>query len=238
MKALGDGFVKLIKMAIAPIIFCTVTSCNRPYRRRRRSGGSASRRSFIFEIVSTFALMLGLLVGNVVAPGAGFPGKGDAAAVAKYLAAPKKTAVEFLLDIIPDSVVGAFAKGDILEVLFFSVLFGFALLSMGERARALRSFVDDMGAAMFGVISLIMKAAPIGAFGAMAYTVGKYGSGSLLALLWLIGSFYAASALFVFLVLGAIAHVTGFSILRFLAFIKDELLIVLAHRPRRALCPR
>jgi len=237
VKALGDGFVKLIKMAIAPIIFCTVTSGIAHIDGAKKVGRVGMKALVYFEIVSTFALMLGLLVGNVFAPGAGFPGKGDAAAVAKYLEAPKKTGVEFLLDIIPDSVVGAFSRGDILQVLFFSVLFGFALLALGERARRLRSFVDDAGAAMFGVIGLIMKAAPIGAFGAMAYTVGKYGSESLLSLLWLIGSFYAASGLFVFLVLGVIARVTGFSILRFLAYIKDELLIVLGTSSSESALP-
>ena len=174
VKALGDGFVKLIKMAIAPIIFCTVVSGVAHIEDARKVGRVGLKALLYFEIVSTFALALGLLIGNLAQVGAGFAGKPDPSAIAKYTAlAEKRGGVDFLLDIIPDSAIGAFAKGDILQVLLFSLLFGFALLALGERGRALRVIIDDVGHAMFGVIAIIMKAAPIGAFGAMAYTVGE-----------------------------------------------------------------
>ncbi len=221
IKALGDGFIKLIKMVIAPIIFCTVVS------------------GIYFEVVSTFALMIGLIVGNLVRPGAGF---GSAAADATKVAGFAKQAeaqksVDFILHIIPDTVVGAFATGEILQVLFFSILFGFSVMSLGERGHTLRSFIDDAAHGVFGVIAIVMRAAPIGAFGAMAYTIGKFGTGAILNLIGLIATFYVTAALFVFVVLGIIARIAGFSILKFLAYIKDELLIVLGTSSSESALP-
>ncbi|MBY6242347.1 C4-dicarboxylate transporter DctA [Methylosinus sp. Sm6] len=239
VEALGKGFVKLIKMVIAPIIFCTVVSGIAHIESAAKIGRVGVKALIYFEIVSTVALALGLLVGNLIQPGAGFSGKADAAAAAKFIQpGAQKTGVEFALDIIPDSVVGAFAKGDILEVLLFSVLFGFALMATGERGRALRAVVDDIGQAMFGVIAIVMKAAPIGAFGAMAYTVGKYGTQSLVNLAWLVGSFYLTAILFVVLVLGVVARIVGFDILRFLFYIRDELLIVLGTSSSESALPQ
>ncbi|MBM3654854.1 MAG: cation:dicarboxylase symporter family transporter, partial [Alphaproteobacteria bacterium] len=228
VKALGDGFVKLIKMAIAPIIFCTVVSGVAHIEDARKVGRVGLKALVYFEIVSTFALALGLIVGNFSQVGAGFAGKPDPSAIAKYTAlAEKRGGVEFLLDIIPDSAIGAFARGDILQVLLFSLLFGFALLALGERGRALRVIVDDLGHAMFGVIAIVMKAAPVGAFGAMAYTVAKYGSTALLSLAGLVGLFYLTAGLFVTLVLGLIARAAGFNIFSLIVYLRDELLIVL-----------
>ncbi|RTL79458.1 MAG: dicarboxylate/amino acid:cation symporter [Hyphomicrobiales bacterium] len=238
VKALGDGFVKLIKMAIAPIIFCTVVSGVSHIEDARKVGRVGVKALVYFEVVSTFALAVGLLVGNLLKPGGDFAGKADATAIAKYTeAAAKRSGVDFLLDIIPDSAFGAFAKGDILQVLLFSLLFGFALLSLGEKGRPMRQWVDEAGHAMFALINIVMKAAPIGAFGAMAYTVGKYGSAALLSLGGLVGAFYLTSALFVLVVLGAIAAATGFSILRYLVFLKDELLIVLGTSSSESALP-
>lgn len=238
VKALGDGFVKLIKMAIAPIIFCTVVSGVAHIEDARKVGRVGLKALLYFEIVSTFALALGLLIGNLAQVGAGFSGKPDPAAIAKYTAlAEKRSGVDFLLDIIPDSAIGAFAKGDILQVLLFSLLFGFALLALGERGRALRVIIDDVGHAMFGVIAIIMKAAPIGAFGAMAYTVAKYGSAALLSLAGLVGLFYLTAGLFVVFVLGAIARAAGFNIFSLIAYLRDELLIVLGTSSSESALP-
>jgi len=238
VKALGDGFVKLIKMAIAPIIFCTVVSGVAHIEDARKVGRVGLKALVYFEIVSTFALALGLIVGNISQVGAGFAGTPDPSAIAKYTAlAEKRGAVEFLLDIIPDSALGAFAKGDILQVLLFSLLFGFALLTLGERGRALRVIVDDVGHAMFGVIAIIMKAAPIGAFGAMAYTVAKYGSAALYSLAGLVGLFYLTAGLFVVVVLGSIARAAGFNIFSLLAYLRDELLIVLGTSSSESALP-
>jgi aerobic C4-dicarboxylate transport protein len=238
VKALGDGFVKLIKMAIAPIIFCTVVSGVAHIEDARKVGRVGLKALLYFEIVSTFALALGLLIGNLAQAGAGFAGKPDPSAIAKYTAlAEKRGGVDFLLDIIPDSAIGAFAKGDILQVLLFSLLFGFALLALGERGRALRAIIDDVGHAMFGVIAIIMKVAPIGAFGAMAYTVAKYGSAALLSLAGLVGLFYLTAGLFVVVVLGAIARAAGFNIFSLIAYLRDELLIVLGTSSSESALP-
>lgn len=240
VQALGVGFVKLIKMAIAPIIFCTVASGIAHIDDAKKVGRVGVKALVYFEVVSTFALAAGLLVGELLRPGAGFPGRPDAAAIAQYAqkAAQQRSGVDFALGVIPDSVVGAFANGDILQVLLFSVLFGFSLMAAGERTQRLRAFIDDAGHAMFGVIGIIMRAAPIGAFGAMAYTVGHYGLSSLQSLAWLVGAFYVASALFVLVALGAIAHLAGFNIFKFLAYIKEELLIVLGASSSEAALPR
>jgi len=240
VKALGDGFVKLIKMLIAPIIFCTVVSGIAHIRDARKVGRVGIKALVYFEIVSSFALVIGLIIGNLVRPGAGFGGTPpDPAAVEQFAKqAGEMKSVDFVLNIIPDSVVGAFAKGDILQVLLFAILFGFALMALGDRATTVRSFIDDVAHAIFGVIAIVMKVAPLGAFGAMAYTIGKFGPAALGNLIGLIATFYVTAALFVLIVLGTIAKLTGFSIFRFLAYIKDELLIVLGTSSSESALPQ
>ncbi len=239
VKALGDGFIKLIKMVIAPIIFCTVVSGIAHIQDARKVGRIGIKALVYFEIVSTFALLIGLVIGNLVKPGAGFgSAAANAQAVEKFAQqAQHQKSVDFLLHIIPDTVVGAFASGEILQVLLFSILFGFSLMALGERGHTLRSFIDDAAHAVFGVISIVMRAAPVGAFGAMAYTVGKFGTGAILNLLGLIATFYVTAALFVIVVLGIIARMLGFSIFKFLAYIKDELLIVLGTSSSESALP-
>ncbi len=239
VKALGDGFIKLIKMVIAPIIFCTVVSGISHIQDAKKVGRIGVKALVYFEVVSTFALVIGLVVGNLVKPGAGF---GSAMANADKVATFAKQAehqksVDFILHIIPDTVVGAFASGEILQVLLFSILFGFSLMALGERGHTLRSFIDDAAQGVFGVISIVMRAAPVGAFGAMAYTIGKFGTGAILNLLGLIATFYLTAGLFVIVVLGIIARVLGFSIFKFLAYIKDELLIVLGTSSSESALP-
>ena len=239
IKALGDGFIKLIKMVIAPIIFCTVVSGIAHIQDAKKVGRIGIKALVYFEVVSTFALVIGLLVGNLVRPGQGFGGgMANAQAVAGFAKqAEAQKSVDFFLHIIPDTVVGAFAQGEILQVLLFSILFGFALMALGERGHTLRSFIDDAAHAVFGVIAIVMKAAPIGAFGAMAYTIGKFGTGAILNLIGLIATFYVTAALFVFVVLGVIARMVGFSIFKFLGYIKDELLIVLGTSSSETVLP-
>jgi aerobic C4-dicarboxylate transport protein len=239
VKALGDGFIKLIKMVIAPIIFCTVVSGISHIQDAKKVGRIGIKALVYFEVVSTFALVIGLLVGNLLRPGAGFGGAmANAQAVANYAKqAESQKSVDFILHIIPDTVVGAFASGEILQVLLFSILFGFSLMALGERGHTLRSFIDDAAQGVFGVISIVMRAAPIGAFGAMAYTIGKFGTGAILNLLGLIATFYLTAALFVIVVLGIIARVLGFSIFKFLAYIKDELLVVLGTSSSESALP-
>src|SRR5271154_5156929 len=228
IKALGDGFIKLIRMVIAPIIFCTVVSGISHIDDARKVGRVGIKALVYFEVVSSFALVLGLLMGNLIQVGHGLAAKPDAAAVATYVKqAEAQKSVDFVLNIIPDSVVGALARGDILQVLLFAILFGFALMAMGERADRLRDLIDDTAHAVFGVIGIVMKAAPLGAFGAMAYTIGKFGPAALGNLVGLIVLFYATAALFVVGVLGLIARAIGFNIFKFIAYIKDELLVVL-----------
>ena len=239
IKAMGDGFVKLIKMVIAPIIFCTVVSGIAHISEVKKVGRVAVKALIYFEVVSTFALALGLIVGNVLRPGAGFQGQSNAAAVAGYAKqASEMKSVDFVLHIIPDTVVGAFAQGEILQVLLFAVLFGFALMALGERGHTVRSFIDDVAHAIFGVIAIIVKAAPIGAFGAMAFTIGRYGPQALGNLAGLIATFYLTSFVFVAVVLGIIARIAGFSIFRFLRYIKDELLIVLGTSSSESALPQ
>ena len=239
VKAMGDGFIKLIKMVITPIIFCTVVSGIAHIQDAKSVGRIGIKALVYFEVVSTFALVLGLLVGNIVKPGAGFGSAGASAEkVAEYAnKAGAQKSVDFVLGIIPDSVVGAFAKGDVLQVLLFAILFGFALMALGERGHTMRSFIDDAAHAVFGVIAIVMRAAPIGAFGAMAYTVGKYGTGVLGNLFGLIATFYLTSALFIFVVLGLIARMVGFNIFKFLGYIKDELLLVLGTSSSESALP-
>ncbi|WP_315744772.1 MULTISPECIES: C4-dicarboxylate transporter DctA [unclassified Bradyrhizobium] len=239
VKALGDGFIKLIKMVIAPIIFCTVVSGIAHIQSANKVGRVGIKALVYFEIVSTFALVLGLIVGNLAPIGHGLAAKPDAAAVAKYVTqAESQKTVDFILNIIPDSVVGALARGDILQVLLFAILFGFALMALGERGHRLRDVIDDAAHAVFGVIAIVMKAAPLGAFGAMAYTIGKFGPAALGNLIGLIALFYITAALFVVIVLGLIARFIGFSIFKFIVYIKDELLIVLGTSSSESALPQ
>jgi aerobic C4-dicarboxylate transport protein len=239
IKALGDGFIKLIKMVIAPIIFCTVVSGIAHIQDARKVGRVGVKALAYFEVVSSFALILGLLVGNLVPVGRGLGATSDAAAVATYVKqAEAQKSVDFVLNIIPDSVVGALARGDILQVLLFAILFGFALMALGERGRQLRQIIDEAAHGVFGVIAIVMKAAPLGAFGAMAYTIGKFGPAALGNLIGLIAVFYVTAALFVFIVLGLIARFVGFNIFKFLAYIKDELLIVLGTSSSESALPQ
>jgi aerobic C4-dicarboxylate transport protein len=232
MKPLGDAFIKLISMIITLIIFCTVVTGIAGMRDMKKVGRVGGKALVYFEIVSTFALLMGLVVGNVVRPGSGFNvnvATLDAKAVADYAGQAKAQSVtDFLMHIIPTTVVDAFAKGDILEVLLVALLFGFALSAVGPRCKPLVDVFDALTHAVFGVVNILMRFAPIGAFGAMAFTVGKYGIVSLGPLVKLIGTFYLTSILFVFVVLGAVARVAGFSIIKFLAYIKEEILLVLA----------
>src|ERR1700726_5336071 len=239
IKALGDGFIKLIKMVIAPIIFCTVVSGISHIQDAKKVGRIGIKALVYFEVVSTFALVIGLVVGNLVRPGAGFGGAmANADKVATYAEQAKaQKSVDFFLHIIPDTGVGAFANGEILQVLLFSILFGFSLMALGERGHTLRSFIDDAAQGVFGVISIVMRVAPIGAFGAMAYTIGKFGTGAILNLVGLIATFYLTAALFVLVVLGTVARIVGFSIFKFLAYIKDELLIVLGTSSSESALP-
>jgi aerobic C4-dicarboxylate transport protein len=239
IKALGDGFIKLIKMVIAPIIFCTVVSGISHIQDARKVGRVGVKALIYFEIVSSFALIIGLLMGNLIQVGHGLAAKPDAAAVATFVKqAEAQKSVDFVLNIIPDSVVGALARGDILQVLLFAILFGFALMALGERGHRLRDIIDDTSHAVFGVIAIVMKAAPFGAFGAMAYTIGKFGPAALGNLVGLIVLFYATAALFVVVVLGLIARFVGFNIFKFIAYIKDELLVVLGTSSSESALPQ
>ncbi|SFF74713.1 aerobic C4-dicarboxylate transport protein [Duganella sp. CF458] len=241
MKPLGDGFIKLIKMIIAPVIFCTVVSGIAGMQDVKKIGRVGGKALIYFEIVSTFALVIGLAVANFMQPGAGFnadPHTLDTKSIAQYTEKTKAlTTTDFLLNIIPNTVFDAFAKGDILQVLLVAVLFGFALSLLGERGRPVTKLIDEVSHAFFGMVNIIMKAAPIGAFGAMAFTIGKYGIASLLPLAKLMGSFYLTCFLFVFIVLGLIAKYTGFSISRFISYIKEELLIVLGTSSSESALP-
>jgi len=232
MKPLGDAFIRLISMIITLIIFCTVVSGIAGMESMKKVGRVGGMALLYFEIVSTLALFIGLVVGNVVRPGDGFnvnPATLDAKAVADYAGQAKAQSVtDFLMHIIPATVVDAFAKGDILEVLLVAILFGFALSAAGPRCKTLVDLFDALSLAVFGIVNLLMKVAPIGAFGAMAFTVGKYGIASLGPLAKLIGTFWLTSILFVLIVLGMIARLAGFDIVKFLLYIKEEILLVLA----------
>ena len=242
MKPLGDGFVKLIKMAIAPIIFCTVVTGIAGMQSMKAVGKTGGMALLYFEIVSTIALIIGLVVVNVVQPGAGMhvdPASLDTSKIAAYAAAgAKQSTVDFLMNIIPNTVVGAFANGDILQVLFFSVLFGYALHRLGSYGQPIFQFIERFTQVMFNIINVIMKVAPIGAFGAMAFTIGAYGVGSLVQLGQLMACFYITCLLFVLIVLGGIARAHGFNILKFIKYIREELLIVLGTSSSESALPR
>jgi aerobic C4-dicarboxylate transport protein len=242
MKPLGDGFIKLIKMLIAPIIFCTVVTGIAGMQDIEKVGRVGVKALLYFEVVSTLALMIGLLVVHIIQPGVGMnvdASSLDIKGLSIYTEAAKNhNTVDFLLNIIPTSVVDAFAKGDMLQVLLFSLLFGCSLAVMKETGAEVLVFIHKVSQVLFGIVETIMKLAPIGAFGAMAFTIGKYGVGSLLPLAKLMGSFYLTCLLFIFIVLGLIARVTGFSLIKFIVYIKDELLIVLGTSSSESVLPR
>jgi len=231
LKPLGDGFIALIRMLVAPVIFLTVVLGIAGAGAARKVGRVGLKTIVYFEIVSTLALLIGLVVVNLVRPGAGFnadPATLDAAAVARYAEqAHQQSATDFVLHLIPKTFVDAFVGGDLLQVLLVALLTGFALLRVGERARPLLEVLEVLSRVFFGMIGLVMKLAPLGAGGAMAFTVGRYGVASLRQLLTLMGTVYLTCALFVLVVLGVIARLTGFSVLRFIRYIRDELLLVL-----------
>jgi aerobic C4-dicarboxylate transport protein len=242
MKPLGDGFIKLIKMVIAPIIFCTVVTGIAGMEDMKKVGRVGAKALLYFEIVSTLALAIGLVVVSVIRPGVGMNAdvaKLDTRGLESYAAkAQSHGTVDFLMNIIPNTVTDAFAKGDILQVLLFAILFGFPLSMLGSFGRTVFNLIDEFAHVLFGIVGIIMKLAPIGAFGAMAFTVGKFGLGSLGRLGLLMGSFYLTCLLFIFLVLGAITHFCGFSILKFIKYIKEELLIVLGTSSSESVLPR
>nr|WP_298718947.1 dicarboxylate/amino acid:cation symporter [uncultured Steroidobacter sp.] len=241
-KPLGDGFIKLIKMMIAPIIFCTVVTGIAGMENMKAVGKTGALALLYFEVVSTIALIVGLVIVNVVQPGAGMNvdvSHLDAKSVESYArAAEQQSVTDFLLNVIPTTIVDAFAKGDILQVLMFSVLFGFALHTVGERARSVFEFIDRFAAVMFRIVNMIMRLAPIGAFGAMAFTIGQYGLESLASLGKLMACFYATCVFFIFAVLGAIAKLHGFSVGRFVRYIREELFIVLGTSSSESVLPR
>jgi aerobic C4-dicarboxylate transport protein len=241
MKPLGDGFIRLITMIITLIIFCTVVSGMAGLRGLRKVGRVGGKALIYFEVVSTLALFIGLVVGNIARPGSGFnvnPASLDAKTVADYAGQAKSQSLtEFVMHIIPTTVVDAFTKGDILQVLLIAILFGVALSAAGKRCQPLVDFLEALTVAVFGIVNLLMKLAPIGAFGAVAYTVGKYGISSLGPLVKLITTFYITSILFVLIVLGVVARLAGFSIMKFLLYIKEEILIVLSTSSSEPVLP-
>ncbi|MEP6547988.1 MAG: dicarboxylate/amino acid:cation symporter [Gammaproteobacteria bacterium] len=242
MKPLGDGFIKLIKMLIAPVIFCTLVTGIAGVEDVKKVGKTGGLALLYFEVMSTIALLVGLLIVNVLRPGSGMnvdPHTLDTTFVATY-ADPKKlqSIPEFLLNVIPTTVVDAFAKGEILQVLLIAVLFGFALQRLGERGASILGFIDGLSQVLFGIVGMVMRLAPLGAFGAMAFTIGKYGFGSLLSLGFLMGCFYATCLVFIFGVLGLVARLHGFSIWRFVKYIREELFIILGTSSSESVLPR
>ncbi|PVE20273.1 C4-dicarboxylate transporter DctA, partial [Microvirga sp. KLBC 81] len=241
LKPLGDAFIKLVKMIIAPVIFLTVTTGVAGMNDPQKAGRVVGKAMVYFLTFSTLALIVGLIVANVIQPGAGLnidPASLDVQAVNTYAAkAHEQSVTGFLMNIIPATIVGAFAEGDILQVLFFSVFFGIALAMVGETGKPVLSFLQALTAPVFKLVSILMKAAPIGAFGAMAFTIGKYGLGSMINLAMLVGTFYITAFFFVFGVLGAVCRYNGFSIFSLIRYIKEELLLVLGTSSSEAALP-
>ena len=242
MKPLGDGFIKLIKMIIAPIIFCTVVVGIAGMEDMKKVGKTGGLALLYFEVVSGIALIVGLTIVNVVQPGVGMnidPASLDTKGITAYTGPGKmQTTTEFLIAIIPNTVVDAFAKGEILQVLLFAVMFGFALHKFGGRGTLVFDVIEKTSHVLFSIVGIIMRVAPLGAFGAMAFTIGKYGVGSLLSLGKLMGTFYLTCLVFVFIVLGLIARAHGFSIWKFVKYIKEELFIVLGTSSSESVLPR
>ncbi len=241
MKPLGDGFIRLITMIITVIIFCTVVTGIAGMEDLKKVGRVGGKALLYFEAVSTFALLVGLVVGNLVRPGEGWnvnPATLDAKAIADYAGQAKAQSIaDFLLHIVPTTVVDAFAKGDILQVLLVSILFGFALSAAGAKCKPLVDIIEVLKSAVFGIVKIIMKFAAVGAFGAMAFTVGKYGISALGPLVKLIGLFYLTCILFVLIVFGFVCWLAGFSVLQYLRYIKDEILLVIAVTSSEAALP-
>jgi aerobic C4-dicarboxylate transport protein len=241
LKPLGDGYVALIKMMIAPVVFCIVVQGIASMSDLKKVGRVGVKALVYFELVSTFALVIGILVAQFVQPGKGLnidPATFDPKAVSGFIGHARELGiVPWLEAIVPSTFVDAFARGDVLQVLFLAILSGFAISLMGELGQRVNHAIGLAGKVFFGIIRIVVRAAPIGAFGAIAFTVGRYNMGSLSNLAKLIGTFYLTSAIFVLLVLGTIARMTGFSILRFLAYIKDELLIVLGTSSSETVLP-
>ncbi|GJE09091.1 MULTISPECIES: dicarboxylate/amino acid:cation symporter [Methylobacterium] len=242
MKWLGDAFIGLIKMMIAPIIFCTIVHGIASIGDLKKVGRVGLKALVYFEVVSTVALLIGVLVGEIIKPGAGFnadPSKLDASKVASYASkAAADSTVAHILAIIPKSFLDPFATGDLLQVLLISILTGVVVTNLGDRAASVNRAIDTAGQIFFRIIGIIVKLAPVGAFGAMAFTIGEYGIQKVYDLAWLVGTFYITAILFVLVVLGTIARVAGFSILRFLAYIKDELLIVVGTSSSETVLPQ
>lgn len=242
MKPLGDGFIKLIKMVIAPVIFCTVVTGIAGMENMKKVGRVGAKALLYFEVVTILAMAIGLLIVTIIKPGNGMNAdvsKLDTRALATYTAkAQSHDTVDFLINIIPSTVVDAFAKGDILQVLLFALLFGFSLSALGQSGKLAFNLINEVTHVLFGIVNLIMKVAPIGAFGAMAFSIGKFGLGSLFKLGMLMASFYITCLLFIVLVLGSIAKICGFSIFKFIKYIKEELLIVLGTSSSESVLPR
>src|SRR6476660_503711 len=242
MKPLGDLFIKLIKMLIAPIIFCTIVHGIASMEDMKKVGRVGLKALIYFEVLTSLALIVGLIVVNILQPGVGMNVDArtiDTKSIQVYTTkAGQQGTVEFLMHIVPNTVVGAFAEGEILQVLLFAILFAFGLFMLGERARPVLAIIDIVSHALFGIVSIVMKAAPIGAFGAMAFTIGKYGVGTLLSLAQLMIAFYVTCLIFVLFVLGGVAWFAGFNILKFIRYIKEELLIVLGTSSSESVLPR
>ena len=242
MKPLGDGFIKLIRMLIGPIIFCTVVTGIAGMQDLTKVGRVGGKALIYFEVMSTFALLIGLIAAHALHPGSGFnvdAASLDPKSIATYATQAKsQSTVDFLLHIIPDTMIDAFAKGDILQILFGALLFGAALSMIGEKARVVTDFIDQVSKIFFRMVHIVTRVAPLGAFGAMAFTIGRYGLVSLVPLLKLIGCFYLTALVFVLVALGIVARLTGFSILRFIGYIKDELAIVLGTSSSEAALPQ
>ncbi len=242
MKPLGDLFIKMVKMVIGPIVFLTVVTGISSIGNLKKVGKVGGKALLYFEVVTTFALGIGLLVVNLVRPGGGMnivPGQLKADSVQKYASTAKEHGfIDFIVGIVPDNVLGAFVQGDMLQILFFAVVFGVALAAMGQKGKVVEDIFDKVSHALFGVIGILMRVAPVGAFGAMSFTIGKYGVASLTSLGQLMASVYLTMAIFVFVVLGGIARLYGFNIWNFLRYIREELLIVLGTSSSESVLPR
>jgi aerobic C4-dicarboxylate transport protein len=242
MKPLGDLFIKMVKMVIGPIVFLTVVTGISSIGNLKKVGKVGGKALLYFEVVTTFALGIGLLVVNLVRPGGGMnivPGQLKADSVQKYAtSAHEHGFMDFIVGIVPDNIVGAFVQGDMLQILFFAVVFGVALAAMGQKGKLVEDIFDKVGHALFGVIGILMRVAPVGAFGAMSFTIGKYGVASLTSLGQLMASVYITMAIFIFVVLGTISRLYGFSIWSFVRYIRQELLIVLGTSSSESVLPR
>ena len=242
MKPLGDIFIKMIKMIIAPVIFCTVVHGIASMQDMKKVGRVGLKALIYFEVLTTIALVVGLIVVNIVQPGAGMNvdvKSIDTRAIQGFVVKSKEqSTIQFLIDIVPNTVIGAFAQGEILQVLFFAILFAFALQALGERGRVLLGVIDQASYALFGVVGIIMKVAPLGAFGAMAFTIGTYGIGTLFSLGKLMVAVYTTCLIFIIFVLGFFARLAGFNIFKFIRYIKEEMLIVLGTSSSESVLPR